>query len=88
MEERMKKIALVLLFALTACALFAGGAKDTAPAKDGAKHVAVIIKATDSDFWQYVLVGASNYGKENPDKVSYHPRSGFRGRHRQAGRHS
>lgn len=65
----MKKIALVLLFALTACALFAGGAKDTAPAKDGAKHVAVIIKATDSDFWQYVLVGASNYGKENPDKV-------------------
>ncbi|HOV62626.1 MAG TPA: ABC transporter substrate-binding protein [Spirochaetia bacterium] len=66
----MKKIALVLLFAITACALFAGGAKETAtPAKGGVKHVAVIIKATDSDFWQYVLVGANNYGKEHPDKV-------------------
>ncbi|MHB0896035.1 MAG: substrate-binding domain-containing protein [Spirochaetales bacterium] len=34
------------------------------------KKVAVIIKATDSDFWQYVLVGATNYAKENPGKVS------------------
>jgi ribose transport system substrate-binding protein len=33
------------------------------------KRVAVIIKATDSDFWQYVLVGATNYAKENPGKV-------------------
>jgi ribose transport system substrate-binding protein len=33
------------------------------------KKVAVIIKATDSDFWQYVLVGATNYAKEHPDKV-------------------
>jgi len=31
--------------------------------------VAVIIKATTSDFWQYVLVGAENYGKEFPDRV-------------------
>lgn len=33
------------------------------------KKVAVIIKATDSDFWQYVLVGATNYAKEHPDQV-------------------
>jgi ribose transport system substrate-binding protein len=33
------------------------------------KKVAVIIKATDSDFWQYVLVGATNYAKENAAKV-------------------
>lgn len=32
-------------------------------------NVAVIVKATDSDFWQSVLVGARNYGKENPDKA-------------------
>ena len=32
--------------------------------------VAVIIKATTSDFWQYVLVGAENYGKEFPDRVN------------------
>lgn len=41
-------------------------------------EVAVIIKATDSDFWQYVLVGARNYAKEHPDKVNittYGPKS-------------
>ncbi len=32
-------------------------------------EVAVIIKATTSDFWQYVLVGAENYAKEFPDRV-------------------
>ena len=32
-------------------------------------EVAVLIKATTSDFWQYVLVGATNYGKEFPDRV-------------------
>jgi ribose transport system substrate-binding protein len=41
-------------------------------------NIAVIIKATDSDFWQYVLVGGNNYGIEFPDvaKVtSYGPPS-------------
>jgi len=32
-------------------------------------EIAVLIKATDSDFWQYVLVGAQNYAYENSDKV-------------------
>lgn len=32
-------------------------------------EIAVLIKATDSDFWQYVLVGAQNYAFENSDKV-------------------
>jgi ribose transport system substrate-binding protein len=45
-----------------------------AGAADGGKHtkpykIAVIIKATDSDFWQYVIIGAVNYGLDNPDKV-------------------
>lgn len=42
------------------------------PAADegGVKEIAVLIKATDSDFWQYVLVGAENYAKDNPDKVN------------------
>src|SRR5699024_10669543 len=30
---------------------------------------AVIIKATDSDFWQYMLVGAQNYQADFPDRV-------------------
>ena len=44
--------------------------KDTKQdAKKELIDVAVIIKATDSDFWQYLLIGAENYAKENPDKV-------------------
>lgn len=46
------------------------GAASEAPADNGEpKDVAVLIKATDSDFWQYVLIGATNYAAENPDKV-------------------
>ncbi len=41
---------------------------EAAPAND-VMEIAVLIKATDSDFWQYVLVGALNYAFENSDKV-------------------
>jgi len=44
----------------------------------GAVEIPVIIKATDSDFWQYVWVGAKNYSLENPDKATvtlYGPKS-------------
>ena len=37
---------------------------------EGPANVAVIIKATTSDFWQFVLIGANNYAVENPDRVS------------------
>lgn len=48
----------------------ADGGDASAPADEGGvKEVAVLIKATDSDFWQYVLVGAENYAAENSDKV-------------------
>jgi ribose transport system substrate-binding protein len=43
-----------------------------------AESIPVIIKATDSDFWQYVWVGAKNYELENPGKVKvtlYGPKS-------------
>lgn len=56
--------------ASSAAATDDGGAKaDAGATTDGVKEVAVLIKATDSDFWQYVLVGAENYAKENSDKV-------------------
>lgn len=40
----------------------------------GAKHpkpynIALLIKATDSDFWQYVIIGAVDYGLDKPDKA-------------------
>jgi ribose transport system substrate-binding protein len=57
---KMKAVAIVLLLA----AIVVMPAIAQAP-----KKVAVIIKATDSDFWQYVLVGASNYAKEHPSQV-------------------
>lgn len=41
----------------------------TTAAAGAVKEIAVLIKATDSDFWQYVLVGALNYAYENSDKV-------------------
>jgi ribose transport system substrate-binding protein len=59
----MRKIVVVFAVLLTVAALMPTFAQ--AP-----KKVAVIIKATDSDFWQYVLVGATNYAKENAAKVS------------------
>lgn len=44
----------------------------------GPVEIPVIIKATDSDFWQYVWVGAKNYAIEHPDEVTvtlYGPKS-------------
>jgi ribose transport system substrate-binding protein len=43
-----------------------------APSEEAAGEpieIAVLIKATDSDFWQYVLVGAQNYAFESNGKV-------------------
>lgn len=57
----MKKLALflVVLFVLAPVSALAEGPID----------VAVIIKATTSDFWQYVLIGANNYAVEYPERV-------------------
>jgi ribose transport system substrate-binding protein len=75
MKMSVKKLA-GLLFAVSCFApfgVFARGTAETADQKGGAVtkpyDIAVIIKATDSDFWQYLLVGAKNYGVEHPDLV-------------------
>lgn len=47
----------------------ASAGETTAAPAEGPFEIAVIIKATSSDFWQYVLVGAQNYGVEFPDRV-------------------
>ncbi len=60
----MKKLAFAVLSAGLALALV------SAPAVANTKQVAVIIKATNSEFWQFVLVGARNYAKEHPDLVT------------------
>ncbi len=60
----MKNLASALLCAGLALALV------PAPAVASPKQVAVVIKATNSEFWQFVLVGARNYAKEHPDVVT------------------
>lgn len=73
----MKKFISVLLVVLMVGAILAGcgGQQAQEPAKtDESKEeekkdnyeFAVIIKATDSDFWQYVLIGAQNAAYDNP----------------------
>ncbi len=81
----MRKIWIAVIVALVGIAVclpvFASGGKEGTAA--GAKHtkpynIAVIIKATDSDFWQYVIIGGVNYGLDNPDKAKvtwYGPKS-------------
>ena len=66
-----KAAALLAVLPLIAAGLWAGTAQ-------AAENIPVIIKATDSDFWQYVWVGAKNYELENPGKVKvtlYGPKS-------------
>lgn len=67
-----KMLCALLVMACLTSMVFAQGATETAPATAGAAtpyDIAVIIKATDSDFWQYLLVGAQNYQVDHPDLV-------------------
>ena len=73
MKSKSMLVAGTVLAIVMAVSLGLVGCKTTTtttpPVAPKVKEVAVIIKATTSDFWQYVLVGADNYAKENPDKV-------------------
>lgn len=64
----------LLVLGMLASLILAGCAPAEAPApqqdEEGPFDVAVIVKATDSDFWQSMIIGAENAGKENPDKVT------------------
>lgn len=63
-----RNLGLVLIVLIVGSLLFAGAQKEVG-SSSSQKHVAVIVKGTHSDFWQYVLIGASNYGIEHADKV-------------------
>lgn len=65
-----KKIGLVAILICMSAMVFAAGQQEAAgPKGEKPYDIAVIIKATDSDFWQYLLVGAKNYEVEHPDLV-------------------
>ncbi|MCC8179509.1 MAG: ABC transporter substrate-binding protein [Planctomycetes bacterium] len=58
-----------VVMAAAGLALMAGVWAGSVQAGQKPLEVAVIVKATESDFWQYVLLGGVNYGKEHPDRV-------------------
>lgn len=55
-------VSLIVLISFLACGQGASSQKD-------AKKVAVILKATDSEFWQSMAEGARKYVEHNPGKV-------------------
>lgn len=73
MKKEGKVLIAVLVFMLIASTfVFAQGQAERAaegPKKVKPYQIAVIVKATDSDFWQYLIVGANNYAVEHPDLV-------------------
>lgn len=63
----MKKITLVLvIMAMLIVPVFATGQQDVS-ADSGKTEIALIIKATDSGFWQKVIEGGEAFGAENAD---------------------
>ncbi|HBG09873.1 substrate-binding domain-containing protein [Candidatus Darwinibacter acetoxidans] len=62
----MRRIAAVLLVAVLVMAM----AVMPAAAQEKKYDIAVIVKATDSDFWQYVLIGALNAAVDYPVNVT------------------
>ena len=70
MQTVLRCITVLTALVFPAGFVFANGDTDTGGgAAERPYNVAVIIKATDSDFWQYVLVGARSYAAENPEDV-------------------
>ena len=63
----MKKITLVLvILAIMVIPVFAGGQQEAA-ADSGKTEIALIIKATDSGFWQKVIEGGEAFDADNED---------------------
>ena len=64
----MKKIILiVVVMAMMVIPVFAGGNQEEAAADSGKTEIALIIKATDSGFWQKVIEGGEAFDADNPD---------------------
>ena len=67
---RLFALVTLLLVVSVGFVVAAGGAEAGDGPAERPYDIAVIIKATDSDFWQYVLVGARNYAAEHPEDVN------------------
>jgi len=65
MQKRKMCLVLVLAILCIATSVFAGGQKEPVQADSGKLEIALIIKATDSGFWQKVGEGGKAYGVEH-----------------------
>ena len=67
----MKRVLVIIASMFMVMGFFGCSAKSSVAAETESEplDVAVIIKATSSDFWQYVLVGAENYGTVHGEAV-------------------
>jgi len=63
-------ILVVALVMIGSMSVFAAGQEEAAEGAEPPYDIAFIVKATDSDFWQYTIVGAEVYEAENPDLVN------------------
>lgn len=64
-------VAVAVFLVVGGMTVFAGGGREAAPTGPEPPYdIAFIVKATDSDFWQYTIVGARVFEAENPDMVT------------------
>lgn len=66
----MKKKVFVMFLATLLVASFAVGIVSAAPSTQQSYNVTVIIKATDSSYWQTLLLGAQAAGEESNGKIN------------------
>lgn len=64
-----KKLIKILLLSLVCFIVALACSKKEGSSESGAKKVAVILKATDSEFWQSMATGARKYVEDNQGKV-------------------
>ncbi len=67
MQKRTMYLVLVVALICLATSVFAGGQKEAVKVDDGKIEIALLIKATDSGFWQKVASGGLAYAKDNKD---------------------
>lgn len=78
MKKNLKKIITLLAGVSLLLGMMTGCGNQQASTKqesskdkaDAVREIAVIVKATDSDFWQSLLLGAENAMKDNKDKIN------------------
>lgn len=75
MKKRVMLLFAVMMIALLALPVFAGGEKESGSAAAGTSKeepydIAFVLKSQAQPFWEHVRIGGMNYAKEHPDKIN------------------